>query len=337
MVLGWRRLRDLCTRQSVDIPWGWYFDIANVFLVTLANGVSVTKIAYTDELYQLEEDWQFRSTSDAVVGMAGLSVWLKLLWYLEMVDVQNGGTIYMMVQIVKKLWQFFAMLLVMLCGFGYAFFFLLRESNIYSRDVRTSDFQSLPTSIVGTFEMLLGSFDVDLFRMAPYSELVVWLFLIFMFLVVVLMMNFLIAAMSEFYSTAREHQLGAGTLARAEFILAEERRSLRPCSTEELTRLEASSWCGALLNSRTFRTLAALQMPVPHSGRFLHVLQPVRTRSHKRAANDDCNDNTDHMQLQMQINELKAQTAKHQKLVTTVDDKLERLLEHLDRQAGAPT
>merc|ERR1711871_707500 len=88
---------------------------------------------------------------------------------------------------------FLLVLLILLVGFSFAFYMLQRDQS--NKD---SVFVSLPGSVLGVFDMgIMGDFDVDVFRLASNWFIAVPLFATFIVMVPIVMLNSLIAIMSD--------------------------------------------------------------------------------------------------------------------------------------------
>ena len=101
----------------------------------------------------------------------------------------------MLMAVAKDIRQFLAVLMVILIAFTYSFFLLLKDSVI--EPGVDSTFEQVPISFIAVFDMMYGSFDLEYFRKAPNPLLAITHFILFMVIVPTVMLNALIAIMSD--------------------------------------------------------------------------------------------------------------------------------------------
>jgi hypothetical protein len=110
----------------------------------------------------------------------------------------------------------------MLLGlFTSVFFLLLRDSDVgYEWDMgEAPQFHSLYDAAVSTTNMALGDVDVEYFRHAPFVTLATGVYLVFMFIVPVVMLNSLIAIMGNSFEQVKEERQERRVFERAQLIL----------------------------------------------------------------------------------------------------------------------
>lgn len=103
----------------------------------------------------------------------------------------------MVIQIVVDMRHFMVILLVALLASASAFFALLHHP---TTDPPDNPFNTVSNTLFYTFNMLLlGDFDTDSFVFGEYKELVRVIFVLVMILTLIILLNLLIALMSDSY------------------------------------------------------------------------------------------------------------------------------------------
>jgi hypothetical protein len=166
----------------------------------------------------------------------------------------------MLSAIVLDTTPFLVVLLVLMIGFAFAFFMLQR-----GQKQNDSLFVSFPGSSLAVFDMgIMGDFDVDVFRLAPNWFIGVPLFVIFIVMVPIVMLNSLIAIMSDTFERVQQNTTAASRQERAKIILELE-ALLYPQLTAGGDESSVIQRVICVLLSRKFGTT---------SPPFLHVLEP---------------------------------------------------------------
>jgi hypothetical protein len=163
-------------------------------------------------------------TGDAEIFRYGAAlsfsvIWLKFLAYLRnmLIDfaVFSGGVFY----VVKRLAAFLLALIIILVAFSRMFFTVFRKSEycenippesdeIWVANLQCEDNQLRPwcsswNSWLAVYTMLLGEVDEDLF---DDNAVALALFIVFMFLVVILLANVLIAIVTDSYKVIQDQR-----------------------------------------------------------------------------------------------------------------------------------
>ncbi|GAB1600059.1 transient receptor potential cation channel subfamily V member 5-like [Argonauta hians] len=123
--------------------------------------------------------------------------WCVLLFFARGMVLTGPFVTMIYKMIVGDVFRFFIIYLIMVGAFAQAFFFLFRDID----DPCITTFRDLVTTIITLFQMTLGEFSYDNMARARYSELTKLLFIIFMILMPILLLNMLIAMMGNTYQS----------------------------------------------------------------------------------------------------------------------------------------
>jgi hypothetical protein len=195
----------------------------------------------------------------ALQAGAGLASGAKVLFFLRGLDA-FAFLIGMLEQVMRDMSNFMVVLFIILATFSYTFFMLLHDSKLGQQD----DYKfSGIMSFVASFDMMFGSFSIIDFQQAPFAVLAVVLFIVFMMVVSIVMLNALIAIMSDTFERVQQHKTAAAVLERAKVIIELEQRLASAAPTSD----PPSAW------KIVSATLLSLGIGY-RSHSYLHVLQP---------------------------------------------------------------
>jgi hypothetical protein len=150
----------------------------------------------------LQRDDVDHTSRDALVGATIVALWFKLLGIVRGFGRKFATFVIMLKFVVHDVKEFLIVMMIILLAFGEAFYilFLYRGlDNDESGHDNDDAFGSLSLSIYSIFNMMLGQYDDDTFLRNPEA---VVLFFAFMILVVIVMLNVLIAIVSDSYDVA---------------------------------------------------------------------------------------------------------------------------------------
>ena len=175
--------------------WGNLLDVFAVVSVLTTSG-----IALFGPSTARSETW-FRIL---VVG-ASCSLWLEVLSFLKILHKKTATFVLSIFQILTDLREFMIVLLLFVLMFTNAFYLLLSsaENSSSSSDAADDDeaspFTSFGETLLTMYRMMLGDFERDWFtsESKEVAGVTVALFVIFTFLVMVLLLNMLIAIISD--------------------------------------------------------------------------------------------------------------------------------------------
>lgn len=192
--------------------------------------------------------------------------WLKLLFFLRGWG-RTAPLIKMLGNIVVDMYSFVIVLLIILMCFSLVFFLLLRDENAAGDEHR---FDTAFHSFITSYAMVFGNFNAVWFLEAHTAGMVTGMFTLFMFVISVVMLNALIAIMSESYMLSKEHVVANGRMMRAQLILELESliEIMEPGGSQ---RPMFKGWITAW---RVVQILLTLKMPgdTQVAGTYLHVL-----------------------------------------------------------------
>jgi hypothetical protein len=141
------------------------------------------------------------------------SRWLKLLLFMRGLD-STAPLMKLLANIVSEMQSFLVLLVVILVCFSVVFCLLLRDT-----DNDRDEFGTIYDSTLRTYGMILGSFQTQWFDDADTGGLATALFVLFTVGVPVVMLNALIAIMSDTYARSKNQEVANGRLMRANLIL----------------------------------------------------------------------------------------------------------------------
>ena len=139
--------------------------------------------------------------------------WLGLLYFLQAFSA-TGPLVRMVFQIIVDMRHFMAILLVAVLASASSFYALLHHSTRHDAHAHSADYDDDDSNGSGSnnpfrgagqtlffmFKMLLlGDFDTDLFLLGEYVALLQVLFVSSMMLTLIILLNLLIALMSDSY------------------------------------------------------------------------------------------------------------------------------------------
>ena len=134
-----------------------------------------------------------------------LCCWMKTLGLVKAVNQSLATFVLMITSVINDIRAFMIVLVAVMFMFGHAFYLELAQlKNEEGGGLDFHDggdpnpFGTMPMTIMSTYTMLLGDFDLDAYP-SLYTKL---LFVVFMFIVVIILLNILIAIVSDSYDNA---------------------------------------------------------------------------------------------------------------------------------------
>jgi hypothetical protein len=137
----------------------------------------------------------------AFLALALFLKWLGLLYFLQAFS-STGPLVRMVFQIIVDMRHFMVILLVAVLASASSFYALLHHIHpLHVDDGDDNPFRGAGQTLFFMFKMLLlGDFDTDLFLLGEYVALLQVLFVFSMMLTLIILLNLLIALMSDSYS-----------------------------------------------------------------------------------------------------------------------------------------
>jgi len=216
--------------------------------------------------------------SDMTMAQGPLAIglylwWIGVLYYMQAYP-QTAPHVRMLISVVHDIRYFSVLLIVVMSGTAFAFHILLWG-------VSTSGFSTPSTTAFSVFNMLLlGSFTTDDFAQGRFTMLLRVFFTLSALIVPIILLNLLIAIMSDSYERVQDKAVNEFYLLRARII----------CNREAM---EAASFNGS----------------IPHAWApvFVHVLRPI--------LDDDLCDQEEIAEGQGMLYELRQETRRSQSAV----------------------
>ena len=137
-----------------------------------------------------------------VLAIVSFFMWMKFLYFLRIFK-ETGYLIRMIIEVIKDMRNFFLVLLITVAAFGDSFS-TIALGNTNEKDVFTTGFFD---GLIYTYRMILGDFDTTSFGNVA-APLVMALFLLCTVFNMIVMLNLLIAIISDSYArvTANSEQ-----------------------------------------------------------------------------------------------------------------------------------
>lgn len=166
-------------------------------------------------------------TLSCIVAIASIMLWGKVLYYAR-AFFPTGPLVIMIGEIIQDILYFIALAFMVLFGFGVAFFVLYHplwadEPLINDMDQETVDelklsFETLGQSLMTVFAFVLGDFDLKIIYNSPVPSLSIFLFVLYMIMMMIVLLNLLIAIMGDSFDRIKNSEETQFLRARASAI-----------------------------------------------------------------------------------------------------------------------
>ncbi|XP_052822662.1 transient receptor potential cation channel subfamily V member 5 [Octopus bimaculoides] len=140
---------------------------------------------------------KLEGAEDFLMIIAVPGSWCVLLFFARGMVLTGPFVTMVYKMIIGDVFRFVIIYLIMVGAFAQAFFFLFRDID----DSSITTFRDLVATIINLFQMTLGEFSYDHMNQAHYSTLTKLLFIVFMILIPILLLNMLIAMMGNTYQS----------------------------------------------------------------------------------------------------------------------------------------
>mmetsp|Transcript_35538 Transcript_35538/g.34561 ORF Transcript_35538/g.34561 Transcript_35538/m.34561 type:complete len:291 (+) Transcript_35538:1040-1912(+) len=147
----------------------------------------------------LEYFIQLPQLERAINSVSSFFLWLKFLYFLRM-NRPSSKFISMIVSVMGRLQVFLAVFIIGLVSFSQSFYII--SNNNADPDLRFID--SFGNSLLYTYELSLGNWDSSNFTSSRDAMLGVFLFLLSTMFLMIIMLNLLIAVISDVYAEVEE-------------------------------------------------------------------------------------------------------------------------------------
>ena len=122
-----------------------------------------------------------------------------------------GPIVRTIFKMLKDIYNFMAVLFVFLIGFSQSFFILLNNNR---------EFQNPLVSILTTFDMIIGGFDIEILNTSEYIITCNILYRLYIIISVIMLLNILIAILENSYTKISEEAENEWKLERAKLIIS---------------------------------------------------------------------------------------------------------------------
>jgi len=214
-----------------------------------------------------------------VSAVAVLFVWLKLIYYTRG-HPATGPFFKMIMKILKDIRFFVVIMTIIVVAFSSAFVVLFEVNETEVSEETKSSFSDFGTAVLTMFRMMLGDFDVSIFQDSTNPVMLQVLFYVYILVVTIVLLNLLIALMSDTYDKVSENLQSLYFMEQANVVFETESSMNIPTAPSSEISIQEST---------TARKLLASIFDKKNSQRFpkwLHVLQP-RSRLHGEDNDDD--------------------------------------------------
>ncbi|GMH90359.1 hypothetical protein TL16_g11745 [Triparma laevis f. inornata] len=182
-----RDMRQLQAQVSLGLAKNWFGDYWNYIDVAATSG-TIFVFAY---YFNYGRSQVFNN----LTALVSLFNWMKVLGFAKSFSQPIATFVLMINQIILDLRSFMLVLMVVLAAFGHAFYLVLSHQEMDLAHDDPNPFGDLYIAARTMYMALLGDFEPD-----AYSETFEWmLFVMFSFLVMIILLNVLIAIVSDSY------------------------------------------------------------------------------------------------------------------------------------------
>jgi hypothetical protein len=169
----------------------------------------------------LEADWWAGGVGTCAGAMqevhaaAGGFLWVGILFYMRGFT-HTEAAVPIIQRILVDVFPYFLVLGTILIGCALVFMNLQRRMMMKMKDDVLDKYDTAQSSLLSSFSMMMGGFEITDFALSSEGIMV---FVIFMVIVQLVMLNMLIAIMGDSVAQVQEDQKAAGLCSRAQLIL----------------------------------------------------------------------------------------------------------------------
>ncbi|GMI18795.1 hypothetical protein TrLO_g13328 [Triparma laevis f. longispina] len=180
-----RKIAQFHAIYQLGLQKNWYKDFWN-YIDLVASGRAIVLLEYFSRVGPGPEYEHFASVT-------AMFVWMKVLGFAKAFSQPIATFVLMLSTIFRDLFSFMSVLVIILVMFGHAFFLVIAGKKEGEGD--EIDFSSIGGTAWSLYLMILGTFESSVFP-GIWAES---LFLCYSFLVVIILLNALIAIVSDSY------------------------------------------------------------------------------------------------------------------------------------------
>ncbi|GMH44122.1 hypothetical protein BSKO_12056 [Bryopsis sp. KO-2023] len=186
--------------------WSWFTQFWNVVDMGTYVFTGLTLFSYVTHT-GLDSAWL------TVVLAAQCIIMAAKIQYFSRVYARKGSMVDTLKVVVVDIKWFLVFMYLTMFAFGIAFFILYRED----RDL-DPEFESTWHAVVAMFSYMMGGFHFELFYDSSRSTAVIIFFLIYESIMAIMLVNILIAIMTDSYSLVMEEEQAWGLCSKAQII-----------------------------------------------------------------------------------------------------------------------
>ncbi|GMI05038.1 hypothetical protein TrVE_jg8199 [Triparma verrucosa] len=180
-----RELAQFHAMYQLGLQRNWFKDFWN-YIDLVASGGTIVLLEY---YFRIGPGLEYEHFASVIA----LFVWMKVLGFAKAFSQPIATFVLMLSTIFKDLFSLMAVLVIILIMFGHAFYLVLSENK--ASDGIEIDFSNISGTALSLYLMILGIFESSVFA-GIWAQI---LFLCYSFLVVIILLNVLIAIVSDSY------------------------------------------------------------------------------------------------------------------------------------------
>lgn len=182
---------DLCALRATGWQWCTFWNILDMSSYIVQGAIWGLHLARIG----LAEDW-----FSCMLAANHIILWMKLHYFARTFNPTKTMFVDTLQSVVADLRWFLIFLALTMAGFGMAFYCLYRHDRSFA------EFSNLWHSLETMFEFLVAMFDHNTFYQSSNPAMSVTLFTIYTFVVNIVLVNLLIAIMTNTYSKVTENE-----------------------------------------------------------------------------------------------------------------------------------
>jgi len=207
------------------VYWRWdYFTRYGNYLDLVMHFMVFLSLLFFMTFYVYETESGPKNLCEPAAGIGALLYFIKSLWFLQGYR-QTGPLIRMVLQIINDIKFLIVLLMLVLMGATVAFYSLTDGGRqIVDPDRNDPGENSMVSNIAMLFfymyqSLLLGSFEYDDFNFLDYPMIAKFLFVLLTLFILVVLLNLLIALMSDSFERIKEREDQEYCYQRAKMIV----------------------------------------------------------------------------------------------------------------------
>eukprot|EP00968_Pinguiococcus_pyrenoidosus_P012854 scaffold1149_cov236-Pinguiococcus_pyrenoidosus.AAC.13 len=170
------------------------------------------------------ESVRLSATFRLVAAFGAFPIWAKFLGYIKALNLKFATFVMAFFQIARDLRSFVVILLIILLAFANVLFVVLhpRADRRFGDDEAEEPFSSVQETMLTSYRMLLGDFEREWFAVPDDDasrRVAVLVFVLYLFVMNVLLLNVLIAVVSDSYDYSMTRSFGLYNRARLELAV----------------------------------------------------------------------------------------------------------------------